>query len=230
MKKPRIFEFLRNRQYKKSKQNTDNLNQNKELQEKHKQLLKERGIESRSNLKQISTEDLTKIRKIINFWAKSKGNNKKEMIELLMSLDRGLKRKLQRTEDLDDGLIISPILAYGFGEMFSYSIKENLTKKENRKKEIIDSTILAKKLFTDDIEVTKFSSSFLKYPKSVRVKVYSDLERIFSENILKPYNEYLRTHSRNINLIIADNSLKVHTDRLKHIKDFLLIEDNAPKW
>lgn len=230
MKKPRIFEFLRNRQYKKSEKNTDNLNQNKELQEKHKQLLKERGIESRSNLKQISTEDLTKIRKIINFWAKSKGNNKKEMIELLMSLDRGLKRKLQRTEDLDDGLIISPILAYGFGEMFSYSIKENLTKKENRKKEIIDSTILAKKLFTDDIEVTKFSSSFLKYPKSVRVKVYSDLERIFSENILKPYNEYLRTHSRDINLIIADNSLKVHTDRLKHIKDFLLIEDNAPKW
>lgn len=230
MKKPRIFEFLRNRQYKKSEKNTDNLNQNKELQEKHKQLLKERGIESRSNLKQISTEDLTKIRKIINFWAKSKGNNKKEMIELLMSLDRGLKRKLQRTEDLDDGLIISPILAYGFGEMFSYSIKENLTKKENKNKEIIDSTILAKKLFTDDIEVTKFSSSFLKYPKSVRVKVYSDLERIFSENILKPYNEYLRTHSRDINLIIADNSLKVHTDRLKHIKDFLLIEDNAPKW
>lgn len=230
MKKPRIFEFLRNRQYKKSKQNTDNLNQNKELQEKHKQLLKERGIESRSNLKQISTEDLTKIRKIINFWAKSKGNNKKEMIELLMSLDRGLKRKLQRTEDLDDGLIISPILAYGFGEMFSYSIKENLTKKENRKKEIIDSTILAKKLFTDDIEVNKFTLDFLKYPKSVRVKVYSDLERIFSENILKPYNEYLRTHSRDINLIIADNSLKVHTDRLKHIKDFLLIEDNAPKW
>ena len=133
MKKLRIFEFLRNRQYKKSKQNTDNLNQNKELQEKHKQLLKERGIENKSNLKQISAEDLTKIRKIISFWAKSKGNNKKEMIELLMSLDRGLKRKLQRTEDLDDGLIISPILAYGFGEMFSYSIKENLTKKENRK-------------------------------------------------------------------------------------------------
>lgn len=206
------------------------LEHDKLVQERQKSLIKERGIERKKKLKQISEEDLTKVHKIINFWAKSKGNNKKEMIELLMSLDRGLKRKLQRTEDLDDGLIISPILAYGFGEMFSYSIKENLTKKENRKKEIIDSTILAKKLFTDDIEVTKFSSSFLKYPKSVRVKVYSDLERIFSENIFKPYNEYLRTHSRDINLIIADNSLKVHTDRLKHIKDFLLIEDNAPKW
>lgn len=206
------------------------LEHDKLVQERQKSLIKERGIERKKKLKQISEEDLTKVHKIINFWARSKGNNKKEMIELLMSLDRGLKRKLQRTEDLDDGLIISPILAYGFGEMFSYSIKENLTKKENRKKEIIDSTILAKKLFTDDIEVTKFSSSFLKYPKSVRVKVYSDLERIFSENIFKPYNEYLRTHSRDINLIIADNSLKVHTDRLKHIKDFLLIEDNAPKW
>jgi hypothetical protein len=231
MLKLKILDYLKNRgllQRKTKKE--DALIHNQEMQEKHAQLLKERGIEQKKKLKQIDSKDLLKIRKIISFWSKSKKNNKKEMIELLMSLDRGLNRKFQKTEDLEDGLIISPILAYGFGEMFSYYIKENLTKKGNKNKDIIESTILARKVFTDDIEINMFSSSFLRFPKSIRLEVYSNLEKVFLESILKPYHDYLRQHSNDINSIVVENSLKVHTNRLKLIKEFLLIEDNAPKW
>lgn len=226
-----IKNILKNRRsFKKNKERFDSLKHNTELQEKHSQLIKERGIEKKKELKQIEAEDLQKIRKIISFWSKSKGKSKKEMIELLMSLDRGLKRKLQRTEDLVDGLVISPILAYGFGEIFSYSIKEYLNNRKIKNKELIESTILAKKIFTDDIEITTFSKRFLKYPKTIRLEVYSNLEKIFSESILKPYHDYLRLHSNELNLIVAENSVKVHLDRLKLIKEYLLIEDNAPMW
>lgn len=204
------------------------LEHDKLVQERQKSLIKERGIERKKKLKQISEEDLTKVHKIINFWARSKGNNKKEMMNLLFKLDKALKRKLQKTEDLEDGLIISPILAYGLGEIFSYSIKEKINQNQI-KQEIIKPIMLTKKFFTDDIDLNKFMIDFLKYPKVTRLEIYNNLEKIFKEEIVKSFNECLRLNT-DVNNNIAENSLKVHKDRLDFIKEYLLIEDNVSAW
>ena len=204
------------------------------LVQERQNLIKERGIEPKTKFKQITEEDLTKIRKIIKFWAKSKNNrkfknnNKKEMMSLLFKLDKALKRKLQKTEDFKEGLIISPILAYGLGEILSYSIKEKINQNQI-KQEIIKPIMLTKKFFTDDIDLNKFMIDFLKYPKVTRLEIYNNLEKIFKEEIVKSFNECLRLNT-GVNNNIAENSLKVHKDRLDFIKEYLLIEDNVSAW
>jgi len=204
------------------------------LVQERQNLIKERGIEPKTKFKQITEEDLTKIRKIIKFWAKSKNNrkfknnNKKEMMNLLFKLDKALKRKLQKTEDFKEGLIISPILAYGLGEILSYSIKEKIN--ENKiKQKTVKPIMLTKNFFTDDIELNKFAVDFLKYPKSIRLETYNTLNKIFTEDIFNISYECLRTNT-NINRSVVENSLKVHKDRLDFIKEYLLIEDNVSAW